>query len=461
MLHHPIRTLIVACIATLLFVSASANAAEFWQAGAAKINITPTKPMWMSGYGGRDHAAEGTLTELWAKALVLQDPRGERVVIVSLDLVGIDRVLSMAVCDELKKRHGLERRQVAFFCSHTHTGPVVDGNLVGMWTFDEANLKLVREYTVELRRNMIDVVGDAIAKLAPARVEWDIGLATFAVNRRTNDQPNVPKLRAAGVLKGPFDHDVPVLSVRDPESGAIRAVAFGYACHSTVLPFYQWSGDYPGFAMIELEKAHPDAVALFWAGCGADQNPLPRTSVELAQHYGRTLATAVDAIIARPMKPVEGSVSSFYSDVPVDFDKLPTREQIEANAKSANKFEVARAKTLLAKLDAGQALEPTYQYPVQLWRLGPDLKWITLGGEVVVDYSLRLKRELGPNTTWVAGYTNDVMAYIPSLRVLKEGGYEGGGSMVYYGLPSFWSPDVEDTIVKGVHSLILQSQPKP
>jgi hypothetical protein len=108
----------------------------------------------------------------------------------------------------------------------------------------------------------------------------------------------------------------------------------------------------------------------------------------------------------------------------------------------------------LAKLDSGQALESAYPYPVQLWRLGNDLRLVLLGGEVVVDYSLRLKAELGRENTWVAAYANDVMAYIPSLRVLKEGGYEGGGSMVYYGLPAIWSEQVEEAIVRGVRELV-------
>jgi hypothetical protein len=76
----------------------------------------------------------------------------------------------------------------------------------------------------------------------------------------------------------------------------------------------------------------------------------------------------------------------------------------------------------------------------------------------VVDYSLRLKKELSPDKTWVAGYSNDVMAYIPSLRVLKEGGYEGGGAMLYYGLPTVWSPRVEETIVAAVHETARQAR---
>ncbi|MEZ6079978.1 MAG: hypothetical protein R3C56_31180 [Pirellulaceae bacterium] len=89
--------------------------------------------------------------------------------------------------------------------------------------------------------------------------------------------------------------------------------------------------------------------------------------------------------------------------------------------------------------------------PSAAWSIGDDLQFVTLGGEVVVDYAIRLKSELTGPATWVAGYSNDVMAYIPSRRVLAEGGYEGGGAMVYYGLPSVWSPEIENDIVVEAH----------
>ncbi len=106
---------------------------------------------------------------------------------------------------------------------------------------------------------------------------------------------------------------------------------------------------------------------------------------------------------------------------------------------------------MLQKLDSAEGKIPeTYPYPVEVWRLGDGPTWIFLGGEVVVDYALRLKRNLGGSRTWVSGYCNDVMAYIPSRRVLEEGGYEGGGAMVYYGQPAPWSEQVEEEIVAAV-----------
>jgi neutral ceramidase len=139
-----------------------------------------------------------------------------------------------------------------------------------------------------------------------------------------------------------------------------------------------------------------------------------------------------------------------YREIEAPLGTLPTKEELEAEANNKDKYRAARAKMLLGDLEAGKPLRSHYPYPVAVWKLGPDLQWVILGGEVVVDYALRLKSDLTGKNTWVAGYANDVMAYIPSRRVLMEGGYEGGGSMVYYGLPTIWAPEIEEVIVQEV-----------
>jgi neutral ceramidase len=421
-----------------------------WKAGVAKINITPEKLMWMSGYAARKGPAEGKLTDLWAKALVLEDPQGRRGVLVTLDLVGIDRDLSVAVCKAIQEKHGLSRPGIILASSHTHTGPVVRGNLMVMYNLDQEQQDRVTEYGKSLPGKLVQVVGAALRDLRPAKLSWAIGEATFAVNRRNNKEAEVPKLREAGQLKGPVDHDVPVLAVRD-DKDKLRAIVFGYACHATVLGLNLWSGDYPGYAQIELEKAYPGALALFWAGCGADQNPLPRRTVALAQKYGKELADSVTAVLDKPMKPLTPRLTMSYVEIDLPFADLPTREQLVRDTLSDNRYIANRGKLLLERMQKEGSLKGNYPYPVQVWKLGAELNWITLGGEVVVDYALRLKKEVEPVKTWVTGYANDVMAYIPSLRVLKEGGYEGGGAMVYYGQPTVWSPRVEETIVDAVH----------
>ncbi len=426
-----------------------------WKAGAAKIAITPDELMWMSGYGGRDHPAEGKLHDLWAKALAMEDPSGARSLVLTADLVGISRPLCDQICDAITRKLGIDRDRIMLCMSHTHTGPVVGTNLLAMWDLAPEEAEKVDRYAATLRDKMLHVAEEAVGKLEPARLAWGSGTASFAVNRRNNPEAKVPELRAAGELKGPVDHDVPVLRVTAPD-GTLKAVVFGYACHNTVLAFYQWSGDYAGFAQLHIEAAHPSAVALFFSGCGADQNPLPRRSVELADDYGRQLAEAVERVLESSMHPVTSGLAARFSRIDLPFDTLPTRDEIERTAESGTPQERRRAKLLLSQIDQNGALSPTYPYPVQVWRLG-DLTWVVLGGEVVVDYSLRLKKELGGARAWVTAYANDVMAYIPSRRVLDEGGYEGGGAMLYYGLPTKWGPTVEERIVAAVHELAGQT----
>ncbi|WP_437221954.1 neutral/alkaline non-lysosomal ceramidase N-terminal domain-containing protein [Planctomicrobium sp. SH661] len=451
--------LILACLCGLSIVT-SADAAD-WRAGTARARITPPMPMPMAGYAGRGMKhADGALTDLWAKVLVLEDAQGHQAALITLDLVGIDRTLSLKICDEIQSEQHWDRSQIAICCSHTHTGPVVDGNLRPMqqFLFDAENQNLVKEYAVFLRAAIVGAVAEAVSELKPAEVKWGSGQATFAVNRRTNKEDDVVSLRMEGKLQGPSDHDVPVLVVR--KEGKIEAIVFGYACHNTVLSIMQWSGDYAGFAQLSLEETYPGCQAMFWAGCGGDQNPLPRRTIDLAKSYGAELANAVQRVVDVEMESVSPILKTHYKEVDLPLAALPTNERLEEDAKSTNQYVAACAKMLLEQIGSGHPLHPSYPYPVEVWKLGNEVSFVFLGGEVVVDYAIRLKENSGiaavPTSIWCASYSNDVMAYIPSRRVLLEGGYEAGGAMVYYGQPSIWAPEVEEIIVKSTLDLATQ-----
>lgn len=413
----------------------------------------------MSGYGSRNRPADGKLTDLWAKVLTLEDRQGRRSVLITLDLIGIGRKMSADIVREIEKRHGVDRARVAICTSHTHTGPALSDNLMPLHylVVDPDQQKRIRDYSAWLKKRIIEAVGSALKKMRPASLRWGCGQATFAVNRRNNPEQKVPQLRESGKLRGPVDHDVPVLAVRD-SSQRLVAVVFGYACHATVLSFYKWSGDYPGFAQIELEKRHPGCQAMFWAGCGADQNPLPRRTVELAEQYGRRLADSVDRVLKGQLKSVSPVLVADYQEIELPLSQLPDRQAIEKDAQSENRFVRARAEFLLEQLKNDGKLKKTYPYPVQTWQMGEEVQWVFLGGEVVVDYSIRLKSENRGRKTWVAGYANDVMAYIASRRVLREGGYEGATAMIYYGLPAPWAPESEDLIVNEVNRQLKNSE---
>lgn len=453
--HSIPRTLFVV---TYLFglVSWQLAASAGWKVGFARQDITPEAPIWMSGYASRDHGSEGTRIPLWAKAMALEDTTGSKALLITLDLVGVSSDVTGPLRQKLADDLGLTLGDVLINCSHTHTGPVVGENLRTMYILDEKDSSLIRGYTAQLKQQLIELGKTAFENRQAARLRSGQSHATFATNRRQNPESHVPAWRAAGKLLGPVDYSVPILEVRN-ESNKLQGLVFGYACHATVLSDYFWSGDYPGYAQKYLEDAYAGLQAMFWAGCGADINPLPRRKVELAVNDGKALGEAVIRGIEGVLPEVDATLQTYYDEIPLRFDTLPTKETLEQEATSENRYAASRANKWLKHLESGQAIPQTYDYPVGLWRLGDQIEWITLGGEVVVDYALRFKKEYGPNV-WVAGYSHDVMGYIPSKRVWTEGGYEGGGSMVYYGQPTRWSPDVEFQVTQAVQRLMNTAQ---
>lgn len=440
----------------LYLTSCSVFSAEgLWKAGVAKANITPTESMWLSGYASRTKPSDGKVTDLWIKILALEDISGKRAIILTSDLLGFPRTIYDHVCAELKSKYGLPPERILLTASHTHCSPVLRGALYDVYPLDDQHRATIEKYSAELERKIVETTGRALADLQFARLAAGQGTTAFAVNRRANPEAQAPKLIAEGTLKGPVDHDVPVLAVYLPE-GKLKAVVFGYACHNTVMSFQKWAGDYAGFAQIALEKMNPGATAMFFMGCGADQNPLPRRQIELAERYGNMLAAAVEEALLSPPKMLPPRLKTAMEMVTLNFGPELTREELE-KIKSEGRATHARwATRLLNDMNAGKTFARTYPYPIQAWQFGDSQLLITLGGEVVVDYSLKFKKEFGPRT-WVAGYCNDVMTYIPSLRVLKEGGYEGGGAMPVYGLPTMrWADDVEDLISTSVGRQVEQ-----
>jgi hypothetical protein len=425
-----------------------------WKAGVAKTSLTPEKPVWLAGYGSK-RPPDGKLHELWMKALAIEDDAGRRAVLITSDFQGVPKSMSDPVFHQLRQKYGLERHQVMFTFSHNHCGPRLGDDLVDYYPVEADQVELVAEYTEQMQVKAVALVGDALSKLAPARLQIGEGRTTFAVNRRNNREADVPALMAQGTLKGPVDHAVPVLTVTRLD-GALAAVLFGYACHPTTLSFTQWCGDYPGFAQLELERSHPGATSMFVNTCGGDQNPLPRRTVELCERYGHMLAVAVEEVLKQPLQPVSSGVRSAFEYVELPYLKVVTREELHGLLQDANAIRARWAARLLQKLDAGEKFPASYDYPVHAWQLGSEMLVIGTGAETVVDYALRFKKEFGPGT-WVCGYVDDMIAYIPSRRVWEEGGYEGGSNLYEYGRPAFrWAGDIEDRIAASVHKLVKQ-----
>ena len=254
---------------------------------------------------------------------------------------------------------------------------------------------------------------------------------------------------------GPVEHRLPVLCATDP-SGKVRAVLAGYACHCTTLggEFNKICADWAGYACEAIEREQPGAVALVVIGCGADANPEPRSKLEDARQHGEALALEVARLLKGSMTPLPPRIAAAYRTIDLPFGPLPTRERLAEQAKRPG-AESFLARVELERLDKGEELPASLKnYPIQTWCFGNSLAMVFLGGEVVVDYALRLKYECAADRLWVVAYSNDVPCYIASRRVLSEGGYEADLSMVFYGRPTRLDPEVEDRIIATVHDLL-------
>lgn len=424
------------------------TAAPEWRAGVAAVGITPEGSLRMAGYASRKKPAEGVALELNAKCLAIEDAGGGRLVIVTADLIGIPRALREAIERRVREKPGLAPGNLLMNASHTHCGPELRTQRLEEGASDEER-RLGAAYYAGLEKKLGDLVDRAIDGLAPAKLDYLRARAGFAMNRR---RPTDKGYINAPNPDGPVDHDVPVLRVTAPD-GAPRALLFGYACHNTTLNYLKFCGDYAGFAQRDIEAAHPGMTALFLEGCGADQNPYPRGIEEQARQHGRALANGVEAALLTVPRAVRGRLSAGLKEVTLDFAPPPSRAELEEIAARGKDPDRGHARRLLGELDRDGRITSTYPYLVQVVRFGGDLTLVALSGEVVVDYSLRLKKELAGPAVWVAGYCNDVFGYVPSARVLAEGGYEAGGAMAYTPLPGPFAPSIEDRIVAAVHAL--------
>ena len=415
------------------------------KAGIAKVVITPEKPIWLSGYAARNKPSEGKIHDIYAKALAIAEEDGRACVLVTTDILGFSRELAESIAETAKTKYGLDREQLMLNSSHTHTGPVIRHSLVGAYQLDGEQATVIYEYSQFLHDRIIWVIGQALKDMGPVKISLGHGTGNFAVNRR---EPAENGIKIGVNPKGVVDQDVPVLRIESTRD-KLLGIVFGYACHNTTLTdkFYQVSGDYAGFAQAELEKSNPGVTAMFVMGCGADINPNPRSTLELAQQHGASLASVVAQVVKGKMSNVKGSVKTAFDRVNIPFATAPTRTEFQARLSDQNSFRKRHAERMLARMQRDGKLISEYPYTIQIFQIGSDFTLIGLAGEVVTDYALRLKKELGANGLWVAGYTNDVMAYIPSARMFSEGGYEVVDSMIYYDQPTSWVPEIEDKII--------------
>jgi len=453
----PLRLVGAIGMALSMLSSVSSSAyADTYQVGVAKVDITPKESIWLAGYGDRKKPSEGVDQPLFLKAMAIRAGDAKPMVLVTADLIGFSRAVTDAAAAQLQEKFDIPRENILMIATHTHTGPVIYSNLKSMFDLSEKDSQVVKAYTERLPSHVVEAASIAIHAMKPARLSFGRGKADFAVNRRVFKEGGVG---FGANWTGAVDHEVPVLRVED-QDGTVRAILFGYACHCTTLTgaWNRIGGDWAGYAGEFLERAYPGSIAFFLTGCGADSDPQPRGKLEYAVQHGLEMAGAVSQTLAGPRIPIGGEFRAAFERVELPLAEAPTQAVYEKRLQDPNEFVRRHARRQLEILKRDGKLPNSYAGPVQVWQLGKDLTLVALGGEVVVDYVLRIKREFPGRNVWVTGYSNDVFAYVPSVRVLLEGGYEADYSMIYYGLPTRFSNAIEEVLVKKVRELVKRVQ---
>lgn len=447
------------CFAVVASLSAATVEAT-WKAGFAAAKITPTEPLMLAGYANRTVPARDVVDDLHLKVFALEDAAGSRSLLITADLIGFRADFTEPACARITAATGVPRERILFNASHTHAGPAIMLSVQSHYTITPEQAGKLIAYTRKLQEQCVSLATQAFSRLQPARISWGVGVVNFPMNRREFTERGI----ILGVNpRGPVDRSVPVLRVDAPD-GKLIGVVFGAACHNTTYGSRdnQVSGDFASAAQTFVEREFPGVQAMFMQGLAGDANPYPnslndpakRPAADIAREHGVSLGREVTRVLGNALKSINGPLRVAHAMTALPLQPTPSREELErTSAKSGTQKWVADQ--MLTRLKAGETLPTTYNAPISVWQFGSDLTLVGLPGEVVVDYVRLIEDALGPMKLWLAAYSSDTFGYLPSARVLREGGYETRG--LYHGGIGYFASEVEDVVVNQVRALAEQA----
>ncbi|MEW6360178.1 MAG: neutral/alkaline non-lysosomal ceramidase N-terminal domain-containing protein [Planctomycetota bacterium] len=425
--------------------------ADGLKAGVSKVNITPPIGCDLTGFGGREYPALDISDDLFAKALVLDDGAA-KIAIVTTDLLGLDFDLVEEIREAVEKHTGIPGANVMLPSSHTHSGPATIS--IGLGDRDEHCAQVTK-------MKMIGAVRTACAAMKPAKVGCTREEVRCGVNRR--------EVRDGKMVLGHNPHGelapyVDVLRVDDAD-GHMLAVLFSHAAHPVVLggDSYVVSADFPGHAMETVERVFDGRpVALFAQGCCGNINAMLRGTPAEARALGRMLGGAVIKAAATLQPNLSGPIGSAREVVQLPLQQPPSVEAAEKQLQSAEqvlkdalasrhagRIRVARrfrdwAHEMLVLAKEGPK-DRTRAFEIQALRLG-DIAFVGLPGEVFVEYQIWIDKHSPFTSTFVFGYTNGVIGYVPTADAFPKGGYEVETAHKYYPGTLMLTPDCERVI---------------
>lgn len=439
------------------------NAAA-WKVGFGAVDITPPPGLKMSGFAARFQPSEGTHDPLRARALVLEDPKSQPVLLMAFDLVGVPKSLVTDLRNALMVRYNLDPGRINLSATHTHSGPLI-GERYGV-------TQLERDYLTGLVDMAVTAAGQALENLEPATLHLGQAQATGAGLNRSQ-------------IGGPTDPTTGVLVARSIASGELLGGMINYTCHPTVLgpTNLLYTADYPYYTVQALSEAtglSPEKIMFTNGACGdINAGHSPKSSINSPGAGNRTYEAAAKlggnvgkaAVEAFNQATLELTPSLEVTNLNVDIEwqtqKWPDRDglisyqserQAELDRATAQGDVVAVTNITLLKNWADGLLERTLTtqwsppaFNIDVVRVG-ELTLVTIPGELYVEYGLALKERMG-YPTWILGYTNGSLGYIPTPGAYERQDYEADLAYRYHGYPAPFSSGTGQLLVDKVSQL--------
>ena len=405
--------------------------------GVARADITPSRPVWLTGFGARDRQSEGVYHPLRTGAISLTGRRDEAL-IVAADLIGYGLAFAARAKLNIAEATGLLPRQIVLTATHTHGGP-----FFSPWAMPG---EMDVHYAGFLHRQLVELALAARQSAIAGSVQFSRGCSDFGVNRRVREDP--------------IDPDLDTLWFVDDAGRDIASLSI-YGCHAVCFSDHRLGPDYPGLFCSEM-KRQTGAPSFLAAGCGGDVNPgiLRNEQGVYEQPRDDAVQTAVQAMAEAVLhaRSSAGSVDCDDLRIATDYHSLPyanlpSGESLQQTLEGSNPLLSKWARSMLYLCDRG-GLPRSCPHEIQILQLNPEFRILFFGGEILTQIGLRLKRELAPATTITVAYSNGLIAYIPNERTYDRGGYEVDGSHYYFLRPAPFARDVESHVIAKTQQMI-------
>ena len=411
----------------------------------SKQSITPAWPVNMGGYAFRTEKSKGVYEEIYSRCFLLDDGNG-RTLIVALDIVGLDREFVSKVKNKIEKAFGLKSEDILIHCTHSHSGP-------STFPFPTFFSKPEKEYMDYLDQKIMVSVEKCMASTREGEVFVGSGETFIGMNRRWKTEtgymlkPNE---------KGSVDRNLTVLTVKNRRK-EIEVVLFSCACHPTVMSYENLmiSADYPGAACKYIEMLFPGCTAVFIQGAGADINPAVVTADRAyrkryfsdVEFMGRIIANDVANIVRLGMENICISLMNMLENISLPLDEF-SENIFNDMLINGNETQKEYAANIFRFMESKEKPAREVDFQVGIYQLSPKFRIAALEGEICHGYGAGIRSLFGKGMTLVSGYSNGIISYIPTRKILMEGGYEAIANCSTYGLPACFEGNVEEVILK-------------